>query len=177
VLTRRLQWIRAHRWTSLACAVVLATVLSVAATPFLAATTSQGWQGYGNGMVPASKLCRTADGYKLRCDAAAAYGSLADAYKAQFGKDLCITDSYRSYRAQVDLIRRKPSLAAFPGTSNHGWGIAVDLCGGINDFGTPQYQWMEAHAGAHGWVHPDWARQGGDREEPWHWEFRQPATT
>jgi hypothetical protein len=105
--------------------------------PFLAAFgTSQGWQGYGNGMVPASKLCRTADGYKLRCDAAAAYGSLADAYKAQFGKELCITD-----------------------------------------FGTPQYQWMEAHAGAYGWVHPDWASQGGDREEPWHWEFRHPATT
>jgi hypothetical protein len=30
---------------------------------------------------------------------------------------------------------------------------------------------MTAHAPDFGWTNPDWARDGGGREEPWHWEF------
>jgi murein DD-endopeptidase MepM/ murein hydrolase activator NlpD len=147
--------------------------------PFLATgTASVGWGGYSNGMIPASKLCALgSSGHRLRCDAAAAYLQLASAYRARFGQSLCITDSYRSYNAQVDLYARKPSLAALPGTSNHGWGVAVDLCGGIENYGTVQYQWMKTHASAFGWVHPAWADQGGNREEPWHWEFGKPPNT
>ena len=146
--------------------------------PFLATgSASIGWGGYSNGMIPASKLCAIGSGHRLRCDAAAAYLRLATAYRAQFGRTLCITDSYRSYSSQVDLYARKPSLAALPGTSNHGWGVAVDLCGGIDKYGTAQYQWMKSHAETFGWVHPAWADQGGNREEPWHWEFGNPATT
>jgi hypothetical protein len=175
VRRRILAWVRRHRWLSAASALVLLAVLSIAATPYAAAFgTSDGWQGYGNGKVPADKLCRIAAGHKLSCDAAAAYGSLAKAYGAHFHKKLCITDSYRSYRAQIDLLMRKPSLAAFPGTSNHGWGLAVDLCDGINDYGTPQYEWMQANGAAYGWMNPEWAREGGSRQEPWHWEFAQP---
>ena len=139
-------------------------------------STSLGWGGYSNGLIPVSNLCSITSGHMLRCDAAAAYKRLASSFKAKFGRTLCITDSYRSYASQVDLYARKPSLAALPGTSNHGWGVAVDLCGGIQSFGTTQYKWMEAHAGAYGWVHPAWARQGGTRQEPWHWEFGQPAS-
>jgi murein DD-endopeptidase MepM/ murein hydrolase activator NlpD len=145
--------------------------------PFLATgSASMGWGGYSNGMIPTSKLCGITSVHMLRCDAAAAYLRLATAYRAQFGRTLCITDSYRSYASQVDLYARKPSLAALPGTSNHGWGVAVDLCGGSERYGTAQYQWMKAHAPAFGWVHPQWADQGGNREEPWHWEFGQPAS-
>ena len=46
------------------------------------------------------------------------------------------------------LYGQKPVLAAVPGTSNHGWGLAVDLCGGIERFGTQQYAWMQANAGS-----------------------------
>ena len=84
---------------------------------------------------------------------------------------LCLTDSYRSYGAQVDVYGRKPHLAAVPGTSNHGLGLAVDLCGGVQTFGTAAYRWMKANAPAYGWVHPSWAEPGGSRPEPWHWEF------
>ncbi|MEV0284659.1 MULTISPECIES: peptidoglycan DD-metalloendopeptidase family protein [unclassified Kribbella] len=146
--------------------------------PFLATGSATiGWGGYSNGMIPASKLCGLGSGHMLRCDAAAAYLQLARAYRAQFGKTLCITDSYRSYSSQVSLYARKPSLAALPGTSNHGWGVAVDLCGGVDRFGTAQYQWMKRHASQYGWVHPSWADQGGSREEPWHWEFGKPAVS
>ena len=58
-----------------------------------------------------------------------------------------------------------------PGTSNHGWALAVDLCGGINVAGTAQSAWMAANAGQFGFVQPDWARQGGEKPEPWHWEY------
>ena len=129
--------------------------------------------GYANGNVPRSALCplRYAPGHVLRADAAAAYNALTDAYLNAVGAPICITDSYRDYATQVRLFATKPSLAAVPGTSNHGWGVAVDLCGGIQDYGTPAYMWMKANAPRFGWIHPAWAEPGGSRQEPWHWEF------
>jgi hypothetical protein len=107
----------------------------------------------------------------LRCDAAAAFGALNQAYAARFGAPLCVTDSYRTFDAQVRLYAQKPALAAVPGTSNHGWGLALDLCGGAQSFGSPQYAWLRANAPSAGWVNPEWAWPGRGREEPWHWEF------
>jgi LAS superfamily LD-carboxypeptidase LdcB len=132
---------------------------------------SPAWGGRANGRIPATALCGIARGHALRCDAAAGYGAMADAYRAAFDNPLCITDSYRSLSAQAGAFRAKPGLAAVPGTSNHGWALAVDLCGGINVAGTAQSAWMAANAGRFGFVQPDWARQGGEKPEPWHWEF------
>ncbi|MFC7575861.1 D-alanyl-D-alanine carboxypeptidase family protein [Klenkia terrae] len=116
-------------------------------------------------------MCPIGGGQLLRCDAAAAYTALSQAYQRAFGTPLCITDSYRSFGAQQDAHSRKPGITAIPGTSNHGWGLAVDLCGGVNGFGTAQHQWMATYAGHFGWVHPDWAQATGENPEPWHWEF------
>jgi len=133
---------------------------------------TRAWGGYPNGLIPPSALCALGvNGHKLRCDAAAAWKTMSAAFAAQFGSPLCITDSYRSYDGQVRLYGQKPALAAVPGTSNHGWGLAVDLCGGLERYGTPQYNWMKANAGRFGWMHPDWAEPGNGREEPWHWEY------
>ncbi|MBJ7450952.1 MAG: D-alanyl-D-alanine carboxypeptidase family protein [Blastococcus sp.] len=130
------------------------------------------WGGYPNGLIPPSAMCPLGPaGHSLRCDAAAAYRAMAAAYAAAFGGPLCITDSYRTYAGQVKLYGEKPALAAVPGTSNHGWGLAVDLCGGVETFGTPQYAWMVANAGRFGFLHPTWADPGNGREEPWHWEY------
>jgi cell wall-associated NlpC family hydrolase len=130
------------------------------------------WGGYPNGLIPPSAMCPLgAAGHRLRCDAAAAYRAMSAAFAADMGGPICITDSYRTYASQVDLYGRKPALAAVPGTSNHGWGLAVDLCGGIERFGTPAYQWMVANAGRFGYLHPTWADPGNGREEPWHWEY------
>ena len=133
---------------------------------------ARAWGGYPNGLIPPSALCALGDaGHSLRCDAAAAYRAMSAAYASAFGRPICITDSYRGYADQVRLYGQKPALAAVPGTSNHGWGLAVDLCGGIESFGTAQYAWMTANAGRFGFLHPAWADPGRGREEPWHWEY------
>lgn len=94
-----------------------------------------------------------------------------NAYRSRFGNNIFITDAYRTYAQQVLLKAAKGDLAATPGTSNHGLGLAVDLGGGINSFGTPQHNWMIENASKYGWVNPSWAQQGGSKPEPWHWEF------
>jgi hypothetical protein len=130
------------------------------------------WGGYPNGFIPAAALCPVGvGGHLLRCDAAASFAGLNEAYSAAFGQSICVTDSYRTFDAQVRLYGAKPALAAVPGTSDHGWGLAVDLCGGAESFGSPRYAWLAAVGPSFGWVNPSWARPGGGREEPWHWEF------
>lgn len=138
--------------------------------------SSQGpgpWGGHSNGKIPLTEMCLipgTSNHY-LRCDASAAFGQLNAAFTQQFGHGISITDSYRSYEQQVALKAQKPVLAAKPGTSNHGWGLAVDLGSNINKFGTAEHNWMRQNAARFGWVHPDWAQQNGSKPEAWHWEF------
>jgi len=85
--------------------------------------------------------------------------------------DLCLTDSYRSLASQYSVAARKPGLAARPGTSEHGWGLAVDVCGGPDQVGSARRAWFLENAPAFGWDNPDWARPEGSKPEPWHWEF------
>ena len=130
------------------------------------------WGGYSNGQIPGEALCALGvNRHALRCDAAAAYGRMNAEFQATFGTPLAITDSYRSLASQVSAFARKPGLAAVPGTSNHGWALAVDLGGGINIAHSAQWTWMTANAARFGFVQPAWASPGGEKPEPWHWEF------
>jgi hypothetical protein len=137
------------------------------------ACTGAAVEQYANGQIPLAALCplRAAAGHHLRADAAYAFDRMGQAYAGRFGSTICITDSYRSYAAQVSVYARKPGLAAIPGTSNHGWGRAVDLCGGIQSFSSAQHRWMRENAALYGWFHPGWAQQNGSKPEPWHWEY------
>jgi hypothetical protein len=130
-------------------------------------------EGQQNGNLDPASLCPLwmAPGQRLRGDAAAAFDKMSKYHAATVGGPLCVTDSYRSYSEQVSVYRSKPGLAAVPGTSEHGWGKAVDFCGGIQNTGSAAYNWMKANAGTFGWVHPDWAEPSGSKPEPWHWEF------
>lgn len=123
-------------------------------------------QVYGNGRIPAERLSPIAqNGHRLYAPAAAAWDSVVSAASAD-GIDLRITDSNRSYDQQVDLAARKGlyrngGLAATPGTSNHGWGLAVDV-----DVLDPRtLEWMRANGPRFGWVE-------SVPREAWHWEFR-----
>lgn len=128
---------------------------------------------YPNGLIPLGALCPIlfTTTHRLRADAAYAFNAMAHEYAGAFSRPLCLTDSYRSYDAQVVVAAEKPDLAADPGRSNHGWGLAADLCGGIESFDTPAYQWMVDNAPRYGWFHPAWAEADGSMPEPWHWEF------
>lgn len=140
--------------------------------PRAAGEAAGAWGGYPNGFIPLTALCPIGiGGHVLRCDAAESFGAMDQAFAAASGRRICVTDSYRTFDAQVRLYGGKPALAAIPGTSNHGWGLAVDLCGGAQTFGSPEYAWLAANAPVFGWSNPSWARPGGGREEPWHWEF------
>lgn len=131
-------------------------------------------QGVGgsNGRLDTADLCPLWEPeHLLRADAAVTLARLNVEYQNAFGKALCLTDSYRSYSVQERLRASKPGLAAPAGTSEHGWGLAVDLCGGVERDGE-RHRWMRDNAPRHGWDNPDWAREGGTGPyEPWHWEF------
>jgi zinc D-Ala-D-Ala carboxypeptidase len=120
---------------------------------------------YGNGRIPEHALVAVGVGeHRLSRDAAKAFARMrADAAAA--GVNVDVSDSYRSFDEQVDLARRKGlysqgGLAAAPGTSNHGWGLAVDV--DVNDRG---YAWMAENAWRYGFAE-DTPR------EPWHWGYR-----
>lgn len=131
------------------------------------------WGGYDNGKIPKSKLNEIswAKGELLRSDAAEDFEKLNKAFKKKFGYNIGVTDSYRDYAEQVETKKNKGNLAATPGTSNHGWAMALDLGTGINNFGTKEHEWMKKNATEYGWKHPDWAEPSGSLPEPWHWEY------
>jgi hypothetical protein len=129
--------------------------------------------GYANGRIPTVVLCplEFAPGHLLRCDAAERLTALSGAFEREFGYPIPITDSYRSYVQQVAVASAKPHLAAIPGTSNHGWGLAVDLSDPIAGGASSEYAWLRVHGPDYGWDNPSWARPEGFKPEPWHFEF------
>jgi D-alanyl-D-alanine carboxypeptidase len=128
---------------------------------------------YANGLWPSKALCAlyVSPGQRLRRSAALAFNRMSRAYQQQTGSALCVNESYRSYDAQVAIKAALPGLAATPGRSNHGLGLALDLCGGVQEFGAPAHEWMKRNGPRFGWNHPAWAEPSGGLPEPWHWEF------
>ncbi|WP_433498117.1 D-alanyl-D-alanine carboxypeptidase family protein [Sphaerimonospora sp. CA-214678] len=125
---------------------------------------------YPNGLLPQSILCPLPQrGEELRADAAIAFADLNLAYQRRFGKPICVSDSYRSLGEQQAIYYRRPGFAATPGKSNHGLGLAVDLCGGVQIFRSAEFNWLEENGKRFGWIHPDWAYRSPF--EPWHWEY------
>lgn len=124
-----------------------------------------------NGQLSTDDLCTLWDGVtQIRADAAVALADLNQAYVARFGTDICLTDGYRTLAEQKAVKAQKGGLAATPGKSNHGWGLAVDLCGLQNN--STRFAWMSENGPVYGWENPTWAKRGGSGPyEPWHWEY------
>lgn len=120
---------------------------------------------FGNGAVPADALAPVGDtNHRLWAPAANGLSALIDDAAAE-GIDIGITDSYRPLAVQERLAKEKGlysqgGLAAVPGTSNHGWGVATDL-----DMDGPALEWMRENGWRYGFVE-DVPR------EPWHWTYR-----
>jgi hypothetical protein len=135
------------------------------------------WGGHANGRIPLDQLCPiTANGrLLLRCDAAQAFLAMDAAHTAELGRSIVVTDAYRDLAGQVDVHRRKPELAATPGTSTHGWGLAVDMA--VGGWNGPTFRWLERNGPRFGWHHPPWAHKDGSKPEAWHWEYAPAATS
>jgi hypothetical protein len=140
------------------------TSLSTAASQLNSNGVPTSLAGYGNGRIPDTSLAPlTGSSERMWAPAAQHLNELmADAKKA--GVSISVTDAYRSYDDQVAVANSKGlytqgGLAAAPGTSEHGWGLAVDL--GLN---ATSQAWMKQHAKEYGFV-------DNVPREAWHWEF------
>jgi len=142
---------------------------------------------YKNGQVPDDKMRALAnwkkylgsnqsDGGRLRMyvDAALAVDKLlvaADKAKVTFKVNSC----YRTYEDQVRVKKQYGGLAATPGTSNHGFGLAIDFAygGGAKlTPSTPQYKWLIENAATFGFKRLPYNPRHPESWEAWHWEYQ-----
>lgn len=142
--------------------------LAAAAAELNADGVPRALAGYGNGLIPESALAPlNGTGERMWAPAAAQLNKLmADAASA--GVSITVTDGYRDYDSQVRVAAEKGlysqgGLAAVPGTSEHGWGLATDL-----KLDATAQAWMRQHAKEYGFVE-------NVPREPWHWEFAPAA--
>ncbi|WP_228373651.1 M15 family metallopeptidase [Demequina soli] len=121
-----------------------------------------------NGQLRSDQLCQLwVSGEYMRPDAAMALAALNEQFKTEFGTDICIASSYRSLSQQYSTKATRGYLAATPGTSMHGLGLAVDFC--RTHASGVYYAWLSRNAGTYGFWNPDWAKT--TKYEPWHWEY------
>lgn len=147
-----------------------------------------------NGRLDVATLVAVPGGL-LRADAAAAWLRV----RAAVGLDLRPTswaDTYRPYYVQERIFRERyttswvtgidprrwlgqtwwrlpgTASAAVPGTSNHGWGVAIDVTG-LGGFTGSAYARLAEVAPAHGYSN----RAGRQINEPWHWEYTPSTDT
>jgi hypothetical protein len=127
--------------------------------------------GYTNGELPSSQLYVLNSSCTLYRPTVGSFEGMIAAAHAD-GVDLQPVQCYRDYAGQVYERNYWCKLklcanAAVPGTSNHGWGKAVDFRdqNGSLTWNSVGYKWLVAHAGAWGWNHP------GGVNEAWHWEW------
>lgn len=135
------------------------------------------WGGHQNGYIPVEALSSIPwqPEHVLRGDATASLIAMNAEFRATFGYDLPINDGYRDFDQQVKDKATYGDGAATPGTSNHGWAMAVDVGDRshyVISYSHPIYAWLVSNAGRFGWVHPAWARpDGAGPHEAWHWEY------
>jgi len=126
------------------------------------------WGGHSNGQIPESALVSVGNGQFAQKDAAAAWFALQAACYAATGVMLGVNEAYRNLAGQQyywnRYINKLPgwTVAAYPGTSNHGWAIAFDITGY-----DAAWTWLQNNAARFGF---SWAT-GKASNERWHWEF------
>jgi len=147
--------------------------------------------GFSNGRLPFSVLEAVSSHGDYSC-LLASYNGAADAWRqlaAAARQDGMVIEGgwcYRTYEAQEAAWSSRRCFivgncdgnpyppTARPGTSNHGWGLAVDVWNAWNSIlscSDPEFVWMQFNAPRFGWVNPAWARCGRGSQEPWHWEY------
>jgi len=124
---------------------------------------------YPNGKMPDSALVTIpwAPAYRIYAGALPSLVAMNTAFKAKFGSNLVINSAYRNLAQQATAVNELGALAGKPGTSYHGWGVAIDF-GGLGGFNGAKYKWLVANGAKYGWANPPWNHDHG---EPWHFQF------
>ena len=129
-----------------------------------------GGRGPSKGQISVKDTVRIGNAY-LRKDAGHAFIQMSNAFKQATGRTLGITEGWRSYDEQVRLYQLYKSgrgnLAAKPGTSTHGAGVAVDI-NGYGDPNGPAFKWLQQNAQKFGYK---WTGGTFSQIEPWHWDY------
>ena len=113
------------------------------------------------------------------------FNKMTEHFFNDFGKKFRCS-GIRDFKTQINVRRKSvkkgkcPKMTssgcstARPGSSNHGWGQAIDIkslkSGNMLGWKSPEYAWMVKNAATYGFGHPSWAQKGGSMPEPWHWE-------
>lgn len=121
-----------------------------------------------NGRLPANKLASIPGG-QLEKEAAAAWNAMRAHIIRNGGPAIKPGGPDSSYRTYVKQVYYKnywtklgsPQKAAEPGTSNHGWGRAVDEPNALSQ------KWIMKVMHLFGWSHSEGASVG----EPWHFTY------
>jgi hypothetical protein len=131
---------------------------------------------FQNGDVAAKKLMIDFDGegHFLQPSAARSLQAFAHEFELAFGAEFTISEAFRDIPTQqrlYDLWRTgKGNVAAVPGTSSHGQGLAVDINSWV--YGSSQYtdrhRWLRENAPRFGW---SWELVGKPSGEPWHFNY------
>lgn len=140
-------------------------------------------QSLQNGNLPTDLLAKASKGGSFKPEIlkeiVSGYDNMAIDFRKRFPTKQLSATGYRPYSRQLSIKTEKPNLAAKPGTSNHGWGMAIDMHyfdDGVSEqkslsYSAPEYKWLKENSQKYGWFNPPWASQGGKKEEPWHWEW------
>ena len=133
--------------------------------------------GASNGQLGSQRLVEISPGCSVYWEMAQSMRQMLSG-AADAGVTITPSSCYRDYAGQVAArdswcARGACHMAAVPGTSNHGWGKAVDFREGaqLMTYDSPGYAWLVANAGIYGWIQPKGMKQGGPVPEPWHWEW------
>ena len=132
-----------------------------------------------NGNLHPSQLCLVPfmPAHYIHCRALGDLVQFDRAYRVRFGErlpvDLWDNSTYRT-RAQQDETWAQigPPVAARPGTSPHGWGLAVDMFeGDAYNFDSARYRWMLTNGPRYGWENKPWHQRHGSVPEYWHFDY------
>lgn len=131
-----------------------------------------------NGRFTDAELCDLSwNEYSLSPRAAISLTALNESFRSEFDRDLCLVSGYRTLSAQQRLAVTRGRYAATPGRSNHGLGLAIDLCSSETS-SREVWSWLHTYGPIYGWKNPPWAQRGGNGPyEPWHWEFEDAFTS
>jgi LAS superfamily LD-carboxypeptidase LdcB len=120
----------------------------------------------------------------------------AEGFVGSKGTYANINSAFRTHQQQVDIRTKHGSNAARPGTSNHGWGIAIDfqfykkngdIIFNYDKNGKPNVNegynfdinesivWLLKNSYRFGWVIPENLRDNAGLEEFWHFEYHGKA--